>query len=253
INEKSQKLKSSSSKNTNWEFGFGVGGLNVAHYVGAKDSRKIVLPIPYVKYQGDFLKADRQGVRGVFWNSEKAEINMSFAISLPVESKDNRARIGMPDLDFGIEFGPAFDYKIYESKNGTQSLTFKWPIRAAFELDKTSISHYGWVTSPRVTFQKNFTNWKWSSYFSLEYADKEYQSYFYDVEAAYVTNTRGFYQSKAGLLDFSVGTRLSRRDGQWFYGGFINYVDLSTAKNLESPLVKTDHNVNLGAFLIWVF
>jgi len=238
---------------TSWEFGFGVGGLNVAHYIGANDSRKIAIPIPYVKYQGDFLKADRRGVRGVFWKSDRLEINMSFDLSLPVASSDNRARSGMPDLEFGIEFGPALDYIIYENKNKDQLLTFKWPLRAAFEIGKSNPEFYGWISSPSIQYRKQFATWTWRGLISIEFADQDYQSYFYDVDYAYVTDNREFYKSKGGIIDYSIGTSASKRTGQWFYGGFLNFVSLNNSVNVDSPLVKTDKNINFGAFIIWVF
>ncbi len=243
----------SKSTESNWELGFGIGGLNVAHYIGANDSRKIAIPIPYVKYQGDFIKADRRGVRGVFWKNEKIEINMSFDLSLPVESKDNRARVGMPDLELGIEFGPALEYSIFESNSKNKSLTFKWPIRAAFEIGKNGPEYYGWITSPKIQFERQFTNWKWRSYLSIEFADQDYQSYFYDVDDVFVTETRNFYKSKSGIFDYSVGSSVSKRVEQWFFGGFINYVNLNISENVNSPLVKEKQNINFGAFLIWIF
>ncbi|PHS18646.1 MAG: hypothetical protein COA86_08140 [Kangiella sp.] len=236
-----------------WELGFGVGGLSIAHYIGAEDTRNIAIPIPYLKYQGKFLKADRRGVRGVFWSNKAIEINMSFDLLLPVKSADNLARAGMPDLDFGLELGPATVFILYEDKLTSSRVSFNWPVRAAFAFTSDGPEQYGWITSPKIQYQKYFSNWKWTSSFSIEYANKEYQSYFYTVEREFVTSTRREYDAISGFHDFSLQTSFSRRIDQWYFGAFIQYVDLNHAANKNSPLVKSLTNVNLGSFLIWVF
>src|SRR5215510_8004444 len=48
-----------------WEAGLGVGVLRLPDYRGSDQSRTWVLPVPYIAYRGDILKADREGARVV--------------------------------------------------------------------------------------------------------------------------------------------------------------------------------------------
>ena len=50
-----------------WEFGLGVGGLNVPDYRGSDERRSILFPIPYFVYRGDRLFVDRRGASGIIY------------------------------------------------------------------------------------------------------------------------------------------------------------------------------------------
>ena len=56
------------------------------------------MPVPHFTYHGDFFKADRQGIRGSFFDSDRVDLTVSLALSPPVSSDDITARTGMPDL-----------------------------------------------------------------------------------------------------------------------------------------------------------
>ena len=46
------------------ELGGGVVVIHFPAYRGSDQGGVIILPFPYLEYRGDFLKADREGVRG---------------------------------------------------------------------------------------------------------------------------------------------------------------------------------------------
>ena len=46
-----------------WEAGLGVAGISFPDYRGADERQYYLLPMPYLVYRGEFLKADRQRVR----------------------------------------------------------------------------------------------------------------------------------------------------------------------------------------------
>ena len=50
-----------------WEAGAGVAVLDFPDYRGSDERQTLVLPIPYLVYRGDFLKADRDSVRAQFY------------------------------------------------------------------------------------------------------------------------------------------------------------------------------------------
>ncbi|MHB1291126.1 MAG: MipA/OmpV family protein, partial [Sulfuricella sp.] len=57
-----------------WEAGAGVAVLEFPDYRGSDEKYAYVLPVPYVVYRGEFLKVDRERVRGLFFKTDKAEL-----------------------------------------------------------------------------------------------------------------------------------------------------------------------------------
>ena len=66
-----------------WELGAGIGGLRAPHYIGADEFHEYVVPAPYFRYESDVLRADRSGVRAVFFESERLAVTLSGSGSLP--------------------------------------------------------------------------------------------------------------------------------------------------------------------------
>ena len=77
-----------------WEFGLGAGAIAFQDYRGSDTTHAYPLPVPYIVYNGKFLKADRDGVRGTLFNQDWLEINLSFNLTTPV--RNDRERSGMP-------------------------------------------------------------------------------------------------------------------------------------------------------------
>src|SRR4051812_42777038 len=98
-----------------WEAGLGVAALHFPDYRGSSESRTLAFPTPYVVYRGDFFKADRYGMRGVLFNTDRVDLNLSIGASLPVNSEDNQAREGMPDLKGSIELGPSLEVNLWRA------------------------------------------------------------------------------------------------------------------------------------------
>ena len=46
-----------------WEFGLGVGGVSFPAYPGSDAQRNYAVPVPFIVYRGEFIKADRDGVK----------------------------------------------------------------------------------------------------------------------------------------------------------------------------------------------
>ena len=84
-----------------WEGGAGLTVLQFPYYRGSDQSDRYVFPVPYVVYRGPFLKVDRQKVRGLFFESEHGELDVSINGSPPVRSKEIRAREEAPARDRG--------------------------------------------------------------------------------------------------------------------------------------------------------
>ena len=53
-----------------WEVGLGAGAIAFQDYRGSDTTHAYPLPVPYIVYNGKFLKADRDGVRGTLFNQD---------------------------------------------------------------------------------------------------------------------------------------------------------------------------------------
>jgi len=81
-----------------WELGAGVAAFSFPSYRGSDQSNNFLMPVPHFTYHGQFLKADRHGVRGSFFDSDRLDLTVSAALSPPpANSDDIAARTGMPD------------------------------------------------------------------------------------------------------------------------------------------------------------
>ena len=70
---------------------------------GADTTHAYPLPLPYIFYNGRFLKANRDGIRGTLFNQDRFELNLSFDATTPV--RNDHVRFGMPDLKSTVELG----------------------------------------------------------------------------------------------------------------------------------------------------
>src|ERR1700689_4649191 len=99
-----------------WEFGLGAGAIAFQDYRGSDTTHAYPLPVPYLVYNGKFLKADRDGVRGTLFHQDRVELNLSVNATTPVRS--DRERSGMPDLRPTLEIGPSMDVHLLRSDDG---------------------------------------------------------------------------------------------------------------------------------------
>ena len=81
-----------------WEIGAGVSALTLPAYRGSDQTNNFILPLPFFSYHGDFFKADRHGIRGSFFDTDRLDFTVSLALSPPMGSNDIPVRAGMPDL-----------------------------------------------------------------------------------------------------------------------------------------------------------
>src|SRR5271154_7465125 len=116
-----------------WDFGLGVGAVAFSDYRGADTTHVYVLPVPYFYYRGKFLRADRNGVRGLLFNQEWIELNISANATTPV--RRNAARAGMPDLRSTIEIGPSIDMHLWKSNDQKVKFDVRLPLRGVFTLE----------------------------------------------------------------------------------------------------------------------
>ncbi len=49
-----------------WEVGLFNFAADLPHYPGSNETRVYAFPTPFVTYRGKYLRASREGVRGIF-------------------------------------------------------------------------------------------------------------------------------------------------------------------------------------------
>jgi outer membrane scaffolding protein for murein synthesis (MipA/OmpV family) len=239
-----------------WEAGLGVGVLSFPDYRGADRRQTWVLPVPYFVYRGEFLKADRNGVRGIFFNSDRVDLNVSVNASAPVDSSDNPAREGMPDLKPTLEAGPSLDITLWRSPARAMKLDLRLPVRAAFTIE-SSPRYIGWLFSPRLNLDVanvgGLAGWNLGLLAGPLYGDRKQHAYFYSVAPQFATPGRPAYDAGSGYGGIQFIAAVSKRFPSFWTGAFVRYDTLSGATFESSPLVKRRNYLAGGLAMSWVF
>jgi len=238
-----------------WEAGFGVGTLTIPDYRGSDESHTYVLPVPYFVYRGEHLKADRSGVRGMLYESDRVELNISINGTIPVDSTDNVARRGMADLKPTIEVGPTANFNLWHTSDKKTKLDFRTPLRTSITVEG-SPKNIGWVFTPSLNLDvrdpAGLSGWNLGFVSGLVFNDRKYNKHFYSVSAADATATRPVYDAKGGYSGAQFTTAVSKRFPRYWLGGFIRYDTLGGAVFNDSPLVKKQSVVSAGFAIAWI-
>lgn len=239
-----------------WEAGVGLAAIHFPQYRGSDQDKNYVLPVPYFVYRGDFLNADREGVRGRFVKTDRLDVDLSLGASLPVSSSENQARQGMPDLRPSIEIGPSINWTLYRSIERGARLDLRFPVRAAFTIE----SHPRFIGGqffPHVNLdlrdRDRFPGWNLGLLAGPIFTDSRYNHYFYEVQPEFATPERPAYSPPGGGF---AGTEfiaaLSKRFPKYWVGGFVRYDTLAGARFESSPLVTSHHYFAVGLGISWI-
>ncbi len=182
-----------------WEFGLGIGVTAFQDYPGSDTTRVYPIPIPYFVYNGEFLKSDKNGPRGLLINQEWLELNLSGDINSIVPHDE--ARYGMPELRPTIEIGPAVIFHLINRDEGRLKLDLQVPVRAAFTI-ASSPQSIGWIGDPRLILKVKDTfgmhGWETDLSSGPMFIDKKYSDYYYSVAPQYATTARPAYTAPGG-------------------------------------------------------
>lgn len=238
-----------------WELGAGVGVVHFPAYRGSDEGRQWVLPVPYLIYRGEFLKADRKGIRGTLFDSERVELSLSLAASPPVSSDRVDAREGMPDLRPTVEVGPSLDVELWKSVDERRRLGIRVPLRAAVTLESSPRS-IGWQFTPQLNLDWRdpgvFRGWTLGLVAGPIFGDRRQHRYFYEVDTRFATPARPEFEAHGGYAGVQFLAAVTKRYPSWWIGGFVRYDNLAGATFVDSPLVKTRHYVAAGVAVTWV-
>lgn len=223
------------------EFGAALLNFHLPDYPGADESQYRVLPVPYFIYRGEIFRADREGgYRSRFLSFDKFEFDLSASASFPTDAEDNKAREGMPDLDWLGEIGPRLKYHAF--KTPIIKVDFELPIRYVFSTDLNHFDSRGYTMSPELAFQhralfdiKGFFN----AALTGTWATEPLMDYFYEVDPSEVSTRRHKYDGLGGFLGLNARLSFVRP----FTNNLVMFVGVSRnffalAKNRASPLMR---------------
>jgi len=239
-----------------WEGGLGVAALHFPDYRGSEQSRTYALPAPYFIYRGDLFKADRNGVRGILFNSDRVDLNLSVGASLPVDSSKNHAREGMPDLKPSIELGPSLEVNLWREPRQRARVDLRMPLRGAISLERDP-RYVGTQFYPDVNVDLHdplgYAGWNLGMQAGPVFTDARYNRYFYEVRPEFATAVRPAYSPGGGFGGTQMLVALSKRFPKFWVGGFARYDSLDGAKFEGSPLVTSKHYFAAGIAVSWIF
>jgi outer membrane protein len=239
-----------------WEAGIGVTALNFPDYRGSDERQTWVLPFPYLVYRGEFLQADERRMRGLFFKTERFEVDVSLNGSVPVDSGENSARRGMPDLDATLEIGPSLNILLAQTANRKTRLELRLPVRAVLASDFSHVRQVGWVFQPNLNADiqdpMGFSGWNLGVLAGPLFSERRYNRYFYAVEPAFATAARPVYSPGGGYAGTQLIAALSKRFGEYWIGGFIKWDTLSRAAFEDSPLVRDRQSLSGGIAGAWI-
>lgn len=238
-----------------WEIGAGVAALSFPAYRGSDQSNNFLMPVPHFSYHGEFLKADRQGIRGSFFDSDRLDLTVSMALSAPASSEDITARKGMSDLKGSFEIGPQVDVTLWRSENRARFVKLLLPLRTAITLEG-SPKDIGWVFHPKlnmdITDLPGMPGWNLGMLAGPLFGDKRQHAYYYSVDSQYATPDRPAYEAKAGYAGMQYLVAFSKRFPKYWIGSFLRYDNMSGATFEDSPLMRKKDYVAGGIAITWI-
>ncbi len=237
---------------------YGIVGLSAhfPHYTGSNEYQTYAFPLPYFVYRGEVIKADREGIRGIFFRYKQFETDISLAGNTPVG--DDKARAGMEDLSAIGEVGPALNYYFFDYGD-RDSFFFQATLRAALSVDFESgldVGYEGYVSDVSLIYRDSRIfkgqNVRFHLSTGVRFADAAMHRYFYEVSLVDVTPNRRYYEAESGYgglqLSGSITKELTPNFSVSCYGRWVN---IDGAVYEDSPLVSTHNNYIVGAMLTW--
>lgn len=231
-----------------WELGMGVAVGSFPSYRGAAAQYQYMAPLPYLVYRGERVTLDREGLRGLLFESERWHLDLSVDGAVPAKSNGG-PREGMVDLKPVIEVGPSLEYVLY--KKPDSELRLRMPLRLVKDIP--TLANRGVTFHPNLALTLQSGGWEWGGSAGPLFASRSYHDYYYSVAAGDETPTRPAYVAGEGYSGVRLTMGASRRFRQFWFGGFLRVDDLHGAVFADSPLVERGDAVMAGFVLSWVF
>ncbi|HYC02049.1 MAG TPA: MipA/OmpV family protein [Azospirillaceae bacterium] len=239
-----------------WEVGAGAGGGWLPHYPAAGQGGFRGLALPYVIYRGDVLRIGEEGfARGRVVDTDRFEFDISLDGSFDAESEDNRARRGMPDLDFLAEAGPQLIWKLHRAEGERLDLALQ--ARAVLSTDFSSLERRGFTAQLRLSYRDEDLLGPRLGVIAGGgpiFATERLHDYFYQVDPAFAAPGRPAYDARGGYMgsEFFVGVVHRMTDRITLYAGGQAGL-YAGAANAGSPLHRRDLTGAALAGITWSF
>jgi MipA family protein len=236
-----------------WEIGLVGGGGWLPDYPAASQNHWRGIALPYAIYRGDFLQVGERGiVRGLFLDLRNLEFDLSADAAFPVDSSDNRAREGMPDLDTLFEIGPKLTYKFLPRGSG-QEVDLSVATRAVLSTDIVNWRYQGFVVNPGLTWRdERFLDGDLSLVAAINplFGFDGLNRYFYQVSPRDVRPGRPQYNADSGYIgtELTLGASWSPFERVRLFGGIVPGYYKGSA-NEDSPLYRDNFTIAVGGGL----
>lgn len=240
-----------------FEWGAGLLSIYGNHYRGSDQAKSWILPVPYFTYNSERIEAESSFIRGIFAHNKWFAFKLSLLLGLKVESKQNRAREGMPGLDYTVEAGPMVVFHLWQSEDKELLINFEVPARESFATNLHYLKRVGFFTVPylNIIHSPSPSTWKWKSEISVSpmFADKKFHQYFYGVDQQYVRIDRPYYHARGGYSGFQTSLIMNKRIDHFSIIPFFRWDYLKKAVFEDSPLVKVKNYLIGGLGLFYMF
>lgn len=235
-----------------WEVGVVGGAAVTPAYPGSEDQSRRGLLLPFFIYRGEVIRADQGGIGARLFKSERLELDVGLAASLPARSDDVQARAGLPDLGSLVEFGPRLKVGLVRFSPASR-LRLDLPLRTVIEA-RSGLRTQGFTFEPKLVYELRGPQGAWSfdANLALVMGERKINRYFYEVAPQYATVSRPAYEADAGLMLVRAGasgSRMLHPDLRMF--GFLRYDSYANAANRASPLMKRDSGASAGFGFAW--
>ncbi|HVL57258.1 MAG TPA: MipA/OmpV family protein [Burkholderiaceae bacterium] len=240
-----------------WEWGLGAGVLRAPDYRGADVNHGYLLPIVYLRYRGEFLRLDREGLRALLFDRDRLDLDLSLDAHPALRTDRNPARLGMPRLRPTLELGPELSYRVAGAPGpDAKALYARVSLRAVYSVgDRFLPVHRGWNLTPNLRLQwpSPATGWDVRVTVGPMFGDRQYHDYFYGVPPEQALPQRPAYRASAGYSGLMSTVSASRRFGDWWVGAFVRADALRGAAFEDSPLVRRRSFVSAGVGFAYIF
>lgn len=242
-----------------FELGAGLGVARFDHYIGSDQSKNYFMPFPYIYYRSKNFTVDRESIKGKTFFNDNFKLGVDFGARLPVKSKDNFARKGMPDLKLVTYIGPSIEFCIKAKCDEKNNFKIHTSILKPLIIDASEFNDLDWLGKIGAKYSHTLWsdeqkgNMELLTQFNLNFQGEKFSNYYYAVENGEELSNRSLYSTNSGFAgyNFSAGTRW--RINQWWLGAFVNYYDINDAKFSDSPLVKKESNWQFALAFSYVF
>lgn len=254
IAAQSQDLIQSDEK---FEWGAGFLAFRGGHYRGSDQTKDWFIPLPYFTYTSPYLEAEPSFVRGTFYKNDWMAFKLSLLAGLNVESETNRARQGMPSLDYTFEAGPMLIFNLWKSEDKKYVFSFEVPFRMVHTTDFTYVRPVGFFGIPYLNLRtaplEYFMDWSFELSLAGMWGSKKYHNHFYGVSPIYATPSRPVYDAEDGFSGTQVTLILNKRYKDFVFVPFFRFDDLQGTAFEDSPLVKKRRYTIGGLAFFWLF